>query len=64
MQGVMDVKEFTEVQERPNPNLPLLGFSNSDQSGHPVMDCPALYSGGYKFSNSSGIFLPDEIVGE
>lgn len=56
MQDVMDIKEFTEVQEGPDPNMSLLGFSNSDQSDHPVMGCPALYSRGYKFSNSSGVF--------
>lgn len=53
----MDVKELTEVQERPNPNMPLLGFSDSDQCDHPLMGSPALYSSGYKFSNAQGFFF-------
>lgn len=56
MQDVMDTKEFTEVQEGPDPNMSLLGFSKSDQSDHPMKGCPALYSNGYKFSNISGTF--------
>lgn len=52
----MDTKEFTEVQEGPDPSMSLLGFSKSDQSDHPMKGCPALYSNGYKFSNISGTF--------
>lgn len=64
MQDVMDIKEFTEVQGGPDPNTSLLGFSNSDQSDHPMKGCPALYSNSYKFSDSSGTFLSDEVAGE
>lgn len=57
MQGVMDIKEFTEVQERLNPNKSPLGFRSSDPSDHPMMGYPAFYRSGYKFSNSSGIYF-------
>lgn len=58
------LKRSQKFKKRPDPNMSLLGFSNSDHSDYPLMGCPSLYSSGYKYSKSSGIYLSDEVVGE